>query len=189
MTVTIDATVGGANSNSFITIGEATQFAYEDLDGIAWLNATVDDQCRALIQATVQLNGLPWVGTRATTTQALSWPRTGAEINGRPIADNEIPFEVKRGEFDLAYALLKEAAAGAAEAMAGNLIPNIPNSQLKRVKLDVMEVEWRTEGLPSNRSNTYSSLVSKAPSLSTVLYGTLTNYGGGSGLLVGVVRS
>lgn len=188
MTVTVDATVGGANSNSFLTVADANAIANNVLDVTAWTAASTDDKGRALIMATTSLTVLDWVGTRATTTQALAWPRTDAVINGREVPDNEIPREVKQGTFDLALALLQDS--GTAAGGDGELVPGIPNAGLKRLKLDVMEIEWRTEGLPSNRTNTYSQLISKAPSLSTVLYGTLNTAGtGGSGLLVGVVRS
>lgn len=190
MTVTIDATVGGANSNSFITVAEGDDIAGYDFNNEVWILATNDDKIRALVKSSFELNNLPWVGLRATTTQALAWPRTDAVINGREIPTDEIPREVKQATFDLALSFLKEAEEGAAAATAGDLIPGIPNAQLKRAKLDVLEIEWRTEGLPSNRTSNYSALITRAPSLSTVLYGTLTTFGtGGSGLLVGVVRS
>jgi hypothetical protein len=191
MTLVLDATVGGANSNSYITVARATEIAdYDIIERVDWYVADDDDKIRALVSATRQLDTLPWVGERATTTQALAWPRTNAVINGRVIATNEIPQEVEQATYDLALALLREAKAGAQTATGGDLIPGIPNSQLKRAKLDILEIEWRTDGLPSNRVSTYSALVTRAPSLSTVLYGTLTTFGtGGSGLLVGLVRS
>jgi hypothetical protein len=190
MTLVLDATVGGANSNSFITVAEGDDIAGYEFNNEAWIFATGDDKIRALVSATYQLNTLPWVGERATTTQALAWPRINADINGRIVASDEIPREIQLATFELAKVLLIENKAGATAATSGDLIPGIPNSQLKRAKLDVLEIEWRTEGLPSNRTSTYSALVSRAPSLSTVLYGTLTTFGtGGSGLLVGLVRS
>lgn len=188
MTVTVIATVGGTTSNSFLTVADADAIANNTLNVSTWTGATTDDKGRALIMATTDLQGLDWVGTRATTTQALVWPRTDATINGREIADNEIPREVKQATFDLALSILQDD--GAAAGGDGELVPGVPNAGLKRLKLDVMEIEWRTEGLPSNRTSTYSQLVSRAPSLTTVLYGTLNTAGtGGSGLLVGVVRS
>jgi hypothetical protein len=191
MTLVLDATVGGANSNSYITVARANEISeYDILTTVDWFVADVDDKIRALVSATRQLDTLPWVGERATTTQALAWPRVNAVINGRTVATDEIPIEVEQATYDLALALLREAKAGASAATSGDLIPGIPNSQLKRAKLDVLEIEWRTDGLPSNRASTYSALVTRAPSLSTVLYGTLTTFGtGGSGLLVGLVRS
>lgn len=186
MTVTVDATVGGANANSFITVATANDYANNALSVTAWTGATTDDKSRALIMATTDLQPLAWVGTRATDTQALAWPRTDAVINGRPIADDVIPREVQQATFDLALSILE----GTSATGGGDLVPGVPNGDLKRLKLDVMELEWRDEGLPSNRTSTYSQLVSRAPSLSTVLYGTITSgYTGGSGLLVGVVRS
>ena len=191
MTLTIDATIGGVNSNSYITVARATEIAqYDMFESLDWSFVDGDDKIRALVSATRELDTLPWVGLRATTTQALAWPRTDAVINGREVSDDEIPQEIQQATYDLAVVLLREAEAGADAATSSNLIPGIPNSQLKRAKLDVLEIEWRTEGLPSNRTSTYSALVTRAPSLSTVLYGTLTTFGtGGSGLLVGVVRS
>lgn len=186
MTVTVDATVGGANSNSFITVATANDYANNALNVTAWTGATTDNKGRALIMATTDLQPLAWVGLRASDTQALAWPRTDAVINGRPIEDNEIPREVEQATFDLAVSILQGTTASG----TGDLVPGVSNGDLKRLKLDVMELEWRTEGLPSNRASTYSQLISRAPSLSTVLYGTITSgYTGGSGLLVGVVRS
>ena len=191
MTLTLDATIGGVNSNSYITVARATEIAeYDIFESLDWSFVDGDDKIRALVSATRQLDTLPWVGLRATTTQALAWPRTDAVINGREVSATEIPQEIQQATYDLAVALLREADAGAQGATSGDLIPGIPNSQLKRAKLDVLEIEWRTEGLPSNRTSNYTALVTRAPSLSTVLYGTLSTFGtGGSGLLVGVVRS
>jgi hypothetical protein len=145
MTLTIDATIGGVNSNSYITIARATEIAdYDIIERVDWYVANADDKIRALVSATRQLDTLPWVGLRATTTQALAWPRTDAVINGREISATEIPQEIQQATYDL----------------------------------------------PSNRTSNYSALITRAPSLSTVLYGTLSTFGtGGSGLLVGVVRS
>lgn len=191
MTLILDATVGGPESNSFITVARATEIAdYDIIERVDWYVADPDDRIRALVTATRQLDTLPWVGLRATTTQALSWPRTDAIINGRTIPSDEIPREVEEATYELALALLREAKAAVSTATSGDLIPGIPNGQLQRVKLDVLEVEWRKEGLPSNRISTIQQLSSRAPRLTTVLYGTLTTFGtGGSGLLVGVVRS
>lgn len=187
MPVSLDATVGGANSNSFITVATANSIAENTLNVTTWTGASADDKARALIMSTTDLQPLAWVGTRATETQALAWPRTDAVINGRTIADNVIPREIQQATFDLALSIL---AGAAATSGSGDLVPGVPNGDLKRLKLDVLELEWRDEGLPSNRTSTYSQLVSRAPSLSTVLYGTVTSgYTGGSGLLVGVVRS
>jgi len=186
MPVSLDATVGGANSNSFITVATANSIADNSLNVTTWTAASADNKARALIMATTDLQPLAWVGTRTAEAQALAWPRTDAVINGRTIADDVIPREVQQATFDLALATLE----GTTEMGGGDLVPGVSNGDLKRLKLDVMELEWRDEGLPSNRTSTYSQLVSRAPSLSTVLYGTITSgYTGGSGLLVGVVRS
>ena len=191
MTLVLDATVGGANSNSFITVEEADEIASYELDSTTWSATALEDKIRALINSTYEINVLDWVGERATATQALAWPRTRADINGRTVSSTEIPREIKQATYEHAVTILKEFATGVTStSTSGDLIPGIPNSQLQRAKLDVLEIEWRKEGLPSNRASVLQYLSSRAPRLTTVLYGTLTTFGtGGSGLLVGVVRS
>lgn len=188
MTVTLVATVGGTTSNSFISVATADALATQAFNATTWTGATADDKARALIRATADLNPLPWVGEVASTTQALTWPRTDAVINGREVADNVIPRELEQATFDVAVAVLVEAESPTTSI--GSLIPGIPNSDLRRAKLDVLELEWRTDGLPSNRTNFYAALLARVPSLSATLAGVVTSAGtGGSGLLVPLVRS
>jgi hypothetical protein len=73
--VTLDATVGGAAANTFATDAEADDYIGNRLNSGAWSAASEDDQARALIEATRELSTMIWQGSRATDTQALSWPR------------------------------------------------------------------------------------------------------------------
>ena len=55
MAVTIDATVGGANANSYLTLAAAQDLIdgfVEDDDVVAWGTATTDQKNRALVSAT-----------------------------------------------------------------------------------------------------------------------------------------
>lgn len=71
----LDATVGGANSNSYITNADADAFFANRLDGDDWILYAAD-QDLALMQATAEyeMYDAPY-GERVTTTQALQYPR------------------------------------------------------------------------------------------------------------------
>ena len=124
---TIDATVGGATSNSYETLAEANTYFDERLPlSTPWV-ASGDASIRALIWATKVLNMMAvphrelrrgcdcnfyytsrtWTGSPATTTQRLAWPRVGMfDKNGNAIPSNVIPQDLKDAESELAGQLL-----------------------------------------------------------------------------------
>jgi hypothetical protein len=74
----LDATVGGANANSFISVIRADTLLDETIHSSVWTATVKDDRERALIMATRTLSeDVTWVGARASATQALSHPRFG----------------------------------------------------------------------------------------------------------------
>ena len=124
MAVTFDATAGGANANSYLTLSDAQDIVdgmVEDADVTAWASATTDQKNRALYTATQRLDRERFLGARATDTQALQWPRTGVRkpdtyvntyATGFPFrisedyfTDTEIPDQVKRAQVVLAVYL------------------------------------------------------------------------------------
>ena len=124
MAVTIDATVGGASANSYVTEAEADDYVdamIKNADVTHWGNGNDDTRRRALAYATQRLDRERYLGARATDTQALQWPRTGVRkpdtyINtyavGFPFrittdyfTDTEIPEYVKRAQVELAVYL------------------------------------------------------------------------------------
>ena len=124
MAITIDATVGGASANSYLTLAAAQDLIdgmVENDDVTAWASATTDQKNRALYSATQRLDRERFLGARATDTQALQWPRTGVRkpdtyINtyavGFPFrittdyfTDTEIPIQIKQAQVVLAVYL------------------------------------------------------------------------------------
>lgn len=149
MAVTVDASVGGASANSYLTVADADAIADLRLGTLAWEGATVttDDKGRALIAATAYLDQLSWIGAKASTAQALLWPRSDVECGDKVYASNVIPSEVKAGTFDLANALLATPALLTPSPSGFNeLIPGIPNANLKRATVDVLTVEFQSPG-------------------------------------------
>jgi len=144
MAASIIATAGAADANSYITLVAAQVIADNNVNPAAWDDATSDTRTRALISATSALDTLSYIGSRTTTTQALCWPRKYAYTSERDYTDTEIPSELADATFDLASALITTPTLLTQTTASSSLIPNIANSDLKRVKLDVMEIEWRS---------------------------------------------
>lgn len=121
MAIVLDATIGGASANSYLTLTAAQEIIdgfVMDADVTAWASATIDQKNRALFTATQRLDRERFLGARATDTQALQWPRTGVRkpdtyINtyavGFPFrittdyfTDTEIPTQVQYAQVVLA---------------------------------------------------------------------------------------
>jgi len=121
MAVTIDATPGGANANSYLTLADATAIidGFVETDAVqGWNAGQTDGKNRALFTAAQRLDRERFLGARTTDTQALQWPRTGVRkpdtyVNtyavGFPFrvttdyfTDTEIPQQIKYAQAYLA---------------------------------------------------------------------------------------
>lgn len=183
----IVATAGASNANSYLTVAAADTIANGMIGTLAWTTASADDKARALITATNGLETLGWVGERSSTTQALSWPRSDASCGDKTIADDDIPRELELATFDLANALLSNPALLRSAPANESLVTGIPNRDLSRLKLDVLEIEWAT----GSRSTTTSvTPLTVLPHLASIL-GCLTSSTtrGSVGGVCAVVRS
>jgi len=124
MAVTIDATAGGANANSYMTLAQADAYVeamISSTDVSKWSTGTDDTRNRALAAAAQRLDRERFIGARATNTQALQWPRTGVRkpdtyvntyATGFPFrisedyfSETEIPDQIKRAQIELAVYL------------------------------------------------------------------------------------
>jgi hypothetical protein len=99
--MSLDATVGGANSNSYLIETDATDLVPQLVSPTvlaSWLAASVPTRENALIKASRALNTLEWrfPGIRTNVdTQALCWPRSAVLTVYRRLLDqNVIPQEV-----------------------------------------------------------------------------------------------
>lgn len=141
-------TVGGASSNSFATLAEAQSFHELNFGSDAWFGTTEDSvtsQVRALVKAARRLNQENWLGSRVTSTQALSWPRDGvAKVDavnngfysygyctvGEVYLTTEIPQQIKDAQCLLALAYLDGFADGEGDS-------------IERWKADDVEITYR----------------------------------------------
>ena len=124
MSVTLDATVGGANANTYVTLADADTFVNNLVlsdDVEAWGSTPTLQKNRALFTATQRIDREKFLGARVADTQALEWPRSGVRkpdtytnlyglsFPNRLVADyyldTEIPDRVKHAQIVLAVYL------------------------------------------------------------------------------------
>jgi hypothetical protein len=78
------ATPGASDANAFADLDTAEAFVSYEPESVsdAWADLDSDQQTRALVAATREIDALPWDTLRgdapATDTQALAWPRGDA---------------------------------------------------------------------------------------------------------------
>ena len=137
-TPTLDATIGGANSNSYVTLAEADAYFAGDARHQDWNNHSDAFKESALIQSTQWLDYLGWAGKCCTSTQALQWPREDVTCMCRDAVCTEIPLQVKQSTYELAFKLVHNP-----DALTGGVRgPTVQTGAVKRNKLGDLEQEF-----------------------------------------------
>ncbi len=190
--MSLDALAGSATDNSYLSVAEADAIALTRPGTLTWTAvATTDAQKEAaLVTASSYLNQLTWIGSRTSTSQPMAWPRSGAECDEKVYDNATIPGEVEQATFDIAEALLEDPGritgqGGSSVGGGPELVPGVPNADLQRLKLDVMELEWKTDKSSSQR---VKSVLTELPHLVGLL-GCLTTSTSGGRCTVLRVRS
>ncbi len=142
MAVTVIATAGASNANSFLTVAEMEDIAlaHTSAQYEAWAGA--EDQGALVVMASRMMAAYfsgrkmlahgkdpftrifpAWTGTPATTTQRLPWPRAGMfDMNGNALAENAIPEDLKLAVAELVLALASGGDTGGDnDAAAGGI--------------------------------------------------------------------
>lgn len=94
----IDATVAGANANSYVTLAEATTYLELRPGGQVFLDEDQSRQRAALIFAAMLMERPVYWGRKHDFNQALQFPRTGM-VEGNP-AQPFIPLDVKHAQIE-----------------------------------------------------------------------------------------
>ncbi len=111
MAATIDATLSGASSNSYVTLAAANSYFETVPDSTTWTNKTDDQKNRALISATRWIDSLNFYGDRCDEDQALKWPRNNYDVDGVELECSLIPNDIKYATYELARALANDTGA------------------------------------------------------------------------------
>lgn len=183
MTLTLDATVGGAASNSYATAAQGDSYFDGRPFASAWTSATTAVKEQALVYATSLLDRERWAGIKGMTTvsaytQALAFPRRWVpslefdqqedyiaeyfvDLTVAYYSSLTIPTPVVRACCELALALLNAGASDPFVDASG--IRNI-----KREKVDVIETEYVDLALRSRGLGLFPQVVALiAPLLRT----------------------
>lgn len=109
MTLSLVATAGAANANSYATVAEADTYHEGHLYATSWINATDDTKAAALVMATRLLDyHMAWDGWKTNLeTQKLAWPRQGLVTpEGENVDDDSIPVFLKEATSEFARWLI-----------------------------------------------------------------------------------
>lgn len=133
-TPTLVATAGASNANTYITLADADTYHDSHSYATTWTSATDDQQKVALVWATRLLDAhYQWVGTIASDTQSLRWPRAATyDRDGRLLANDEIPEAIEFATAELARHLLA----------SDRTAPEGVGRAEKRMKVGGLEVEY-----------------------------------------------
>jgi len=184
---TLDATLAGATSNSYVDLAEADAIAANLPFAAEWAALTDDEKINGLIVATRWLETLSYGGERCTSTQRLKWPRKDAECDGQVSDCSSIPYAIKEAEVILAWQYIQEPKSFPGfGGSAGDSAPS--GTYIKRQKIDVLEIEY--DQFNSNQYNdecsdcTLPAILQEFPWLADLLGCWLgTNSTGGNRLI------
>lgn len=113
-------------ANSYVSEAELTTYATDR--GITLVGSA--DHLLLLSMDTIETR--KYQGSKTSTTQPLSWPRTGVVVDGESIASDEIPSDLKNAQIVTALSI------DAGVNPMGKIDPAV-----KREKVDVIEVEYQ----------------------------------------------
>ncbi len=140
MPLVLNATPGDDDANGYITLAEGDSFAEAHLNGDIWSDEGDDIQTQAVVQATSLLDQyFEWIGSTASSTQSLLWPRDGAVgKNGYQLASDEIPEAIKKATWEYARQLI--SALNAEKDLT--LDSEQETQGVKRVKAGSVDIEF-----------------------------------------------
>lgn len=131
MTLIVEDGTGLSTAESYISVAGADT-RHTNLGNAAWTGSTAVKEA-ALRNATVYLEQAyrtRWIGNRNIYTQALSWPRWNAQVDGFPVRTDAVPPEVANACADLAL-----------KALAGELNADLTRA-ITREKVGPLETDY-----------------------------------------------
>ena len=137
MTASIDATISGANANSFVTLDEANNYFATVPESSTWDDKTVDQKKRALISATRWIDSFVYFGDRCDQNQALKFPRNNYQVDDVELSCTTIPNNIKYAQYELARALANDT-----DAITGT---SGKEGNIEQAKLGDLEVKFNTD--------------------------------------------
>jgi len=142
MALVIDATAGGASSNSYTEINSADTFLEQNIHTFAtWDTESDDNKSACIILATRLLDEqVTWNGYKMTEAQALQWPR-GSVLDpaGYTLSNSTIPAFLANATAQLAQSLsidnrlAESATLGFTKIQVGSIDLRVKKSDRRKV--------------------------------------------------------
>ncbi len=135
-------TIQGTVFDIYGVDSEADTYMTARWGGSAWSDAEVDERKQTLVSATRMIDRENWLGQKTVSAQALEFPRTGlTDKDGNSVDSATVPLVVEEANYELAFALLNDAAVQEADTTGSNV---------RRVKAGSAEVQFfrPTAGTP-----------------------------------------
>ncbi len=158
---TLDATLGGADANSYQTRVEAADFFSNHLYATEWSSADNTRKDNSLIRACLRLEQETYKGSKTNTEQRLKHPRAYVEDDeGNWYDQDEIIRAMKEAQCELALYYLKQNPDDAVDPAL---------KQFKRLHIaNAINLEMRdqlpaTDALPDHVLRMISHLMQSAP--------------------------
>jgi hypothetical protein len=103
MPVTVVATPGAPNANSFVTVAEVDAYLAERPNTTTWDALDADGKARVTILSSRRLDQERYEGYQSSQSQALQWPRIYAPTRDRDsyYDSTTIPDQLKRAVYEL----------------------------------------------------------------------------------------
>lgn len=130
--IIIDATIGGTDTNSYISLVRAEELIHARPFHDEW-DAITDEDIKnaALVWATRILSHRSWLGEIASDTQKQAWPRTGTyDLDGRKYASDAYPEWLEVACAELAFIMI-----------ASDRLGDAGTEGFSKIKIDKLEFE------------------------------------------------
>ena len=185
MAVTLDATLSGATSNSYVDMTQALAIAQNIPGGGDWSVLGEEERNLSLIVATRWLETLSYAGDRCAETQRLKWPRIGAKCDGLISTCAVIPYRIQEAEVTLAITYStdpgKFPGGGGGGAASGTFV-----SRQKLGSLEVEYSQYQGTSVASCDNCNDPAIITAFPWLKDLLGCWVTGVTGGVGLMLRV---
>ena len=188
LSITLDATLSGSTSNSYLTMATALQIAANMPGGGDWIAADEELTKFVIDQATRWLETLNYKGDRCKSSQRLKWPRNGAVCDG--VTSDVRASLIRSGSRSCVGVQYNSKPGLFPGGGSGGSAPT--GTYVKRQKLDVLEIEYDEFSNPESSScDTCGSpaIIQAFPWLTDLLGCWTSGISTGSGKMVRLYRN
>lgn len=164
MAINLDPTPAGASANTYGSLAEAAAYFATRLGASAWNDADSNDvRSIALLTGAREIDQEVYRGQRATSTQAMQWPRVGTYAGGMAIPSDIVPAFVKYAQFEQALLRLEQAGS---DGQTKNPMKPTGTEELKSLQAGTVQLEFRDRdaaaGVPRAADDPARSLAPQA---------------------------